>query len=462
MGVRNIWRNAKLKIFFALYFVFLHLFAAGWWLRAQFRALVLGQSGRSTNRLKAPCAHARLRAFARLPGPTVWIHAASLGEVKAARDLLAQLQREFPHIKCALSTLTQTGYEELQRISAQRERLLPLYLPIDLPRYLRPLVGPIAPQVLIVVEGDVWLNFLRSVRSHGAFVTIVSGKVSARSARRLQWVRSCLTAYWSRIDLICAQSIDQMRRLLALGVPKTKLQDTGNLKLDQSPPNSDEEFQSALLRQMRWIPGDVAVLIASTHAPEELRLVRALWPLMQRFPHLHLVLAPRHPERFLRIAAQLEAAFGPITLWSKRHTRPFDVTQPGRTQLHLIDALGHLSDCYRMAKLAIVGGSFVEGIGGHNLFESIHVHTPVLFGPYMAQQNELAALTLRHRAGLQIPLGDVQKTVERLLEDEEEVADLQRGCARAVESARGTLARTWLALECAGAFRRLSRDKVVD
>lgn len=437
-----------------LYSALMHLVAFVWRVRVKLRHSALMRSKGSNYRLDAPCSRARLSAFAQLPGPAIWIHAASLGEVKAAEDLMARLRKVFPHCKFALSTLTRTGFSELERISLAGKELLPLYLPIDLPRYLRPIVDAIAPQLLIVVEGDVWLNFLRLLAQRGCFVTIVSGKISMRSYRRLQWARRILPQYWKRIDLICTQSIDQMERLRALGAPLSKLKNTGNLKLDRNAPFVDEHFQRALLHQMCWKEGDIAIVIASTHANEEKLVLGALWPFFQVASHIHLIVAPRHPERFSQVAAEITREFGAVTRWSQR-----DCDSPkengARCRLHLIDAIGHLSDCYRMAKLAIVGGSYISKIGGHNIFEPILVQTPVLFGPHMDQQRALVELALTHRAGRQVDLENLRVEVEELLVDESALLELKRGTLRAASSASGTLDRTWQVLETGGAFRKL-------
>lgn len=393
-----------------------------------------------------------MQIFANQPGPLIWLHAVSLGEAKAATGLINRLQMHYPSARLVLTASTKTGGAVLQRMCKGCSNMLALYLPLDLPRYVRPLVSALRPNLVLFVEGDIWLHFLQQVCSFDAFVAVVSAKISTRSYRRLVQFRWCLATYWSCIDLVCAQSDRQMLRVENLGFPKAKLSVGGNIKLDNDPPPVDIEFSSALRSQMKCTGSDFIVVIASTHANEERFILQACQPMLKLFPQLHLLIAPRHPERFDSVAELLET-FGPITRWSKRaQNTSRDV------RIHLVDQLGHLIDCYRLGRFAIVGGSFVEGIGGHNIFEPMQVGTPPLFGPFMESQRELFDLAIERGAGLMVTPDALSNAMHRLLTTDQALLRLQLGCKRACSEAHGALDRTWESLRTCGAFECLEKQ----
>lgn len=403
----------------------------------------------------APKDRQKIREFGALPGPLIWLHAVSLGEAKAARGLILLLEERFPEARFVLSTVTRTGGQELQSLCRSRANLIALYLPLDFPELVRPLVQALPPDLLLFVEGDIWLNFLRQVSSLGARIAVVSAKISTRSSRRLSWARAILPLYWSRIDLISAQSERQRILLQKLGCPVEKLRTGGNLKWDNAPPATDERFQSALLAQMGVARSAGVVVIASTHAGEEARLLEACRPIIRQFPDLHFLVAPRHPERFEEVAALL-AKFGPITRWSRRSAIS---GRERRARLHLVDQMGHLIDCYRLGRVAIVGGSFLKGLKGHNILEPMQVGIPPLFGPFMENQTDAVDLAAAWRAGRQVSLRSLERELESLLKSNHLLGALRRGCERACAAAVGSLDQTLWELDKSGALQALESSE---
>lgn len=406
-------------------------------------------SDKSARRLgiQSPLFEQKLKDFSALDGSTVWIHAVSLGEAKAALGLINLLALHFPKAKFALSTSTETGFAEMSRISAGAKTLA-LYLPIDEMHLMRSLIDQISPKLALFVEGDIWLNFLKVLAQKKAFTAVVSAKISTRSFNRLRPFKAILSLYWDHLDLICTQSENTKAQLQQLNAPVDRLITTGNLKLSNELPSVDQDFFKALMHQIGSDQDASFIVLASTHPGEEQLLIKALVPLLRKYSHLHLIIVPRHPARCTALAKALGLEFGSATTHSKGSFRPSNPS----ARLHLIEQSGHLTDCYRVAKLAIVGGSFIKGTGGHNIFEPMLVPTPPFFGPHMENQSELVALAVEFRAGQQSTPIELCHRIDEILSDESKLLALHSGCKQAVASARGSLKATWRALERRGAF----------
>lgn len=393
----------------------------------------------------------KLRAFQKLPGRAIWIHAVSLGEAQTALGLIDLLSERLNLVKFALSSGTETGFAAMSAIGS-KHRALALYLPFDLTRLMRPLIEQIAPKIALFVEGDIWLNLLKELSKDEIFTAVVSAKISPLSMRRLHPFRALLPLYWDHLDLICAQSENLKQQLKRLNAPSERLIASGNLKLSNALPQLDRAFSDKLRDQIGCLGDEIFIVLASTHEKEELLLISNLFPLLQKYRRLHLIIAPRHPHRCRALAKALDPLFGAVTLSHLTRSPSNRCARPGPARLHLIEQTGHLTDCYRLAKLAIVGGSFVKGIGGHNVFEPMQAQVPPLFGPHMEGQVELAALALKYRAGVQISHLKLRHQIDQILGDDSELAALRVGCAQAVKGASGSLQATWQALDMRGAF----------
>ncbi|MBI3900867.1 MAG: hypothetical protein HY324_01795, partial [Chlamydiia bacterium] len=308
--------------------------------------------------LKAPHLHGK---------ETIWIHAVSVGEVKAFQPLYPLLKKQFPNACFFLTCTTATGMKEAKRLYP--EEVIFSYLPWDLSWIMRRFVRKISPRLLLLIEGDLWPNMLRFVHENRGKIAIVSAKLSFRSAKRYLFFRFLSKKLFSYIDLILAKSQEHYDRFLPL-VQRNRLQLVGNLKWDLPPAQTTPlPFTT---------PPLPIVTVASTHEGEEELLLQHL-PLDSLF----LILAPRHPERFHQVATLLKQRKIPFFRWSELSQRR------GDEQLLLMDAFVELPNCFVSSQLAIVAGSFIPGIGGHNLFEPCLYGAPVFFGPYAFSQKEL-------------------------------------------------------------------------
>lgn len=296
-------------------------------------------------------------------GPSIWVHAVSVGEVLAVAGLVASLREKFPQHRVVVSTTTASG-QKLARARFEEQNVF--YFPLDLGFCVRPYLRALRPALVILAETEFWPNSLRLSRASGARVTVVNARISDRSLpgylRWSRWLRPVL----KNIDLFLAQTDEDARRLVEIGALAERVRVSGNLKFDVPPP-----AETALVVQLkeafqRADAGPVLVC-GSTMEGEESLLMRGFENVLASHPRAVMVLAPRHPERFDRVAGLLQQLG--TKYWRRSEWRG----EPVSGGVFLLDSIGELASAYSLADLAFVGGSLVS-YGGHNILE------PALFG----------------------------------------------------------------------------------
>jgi len=370
----------------------------------------------------------RKRLFGKIPDArgkkTIWIHGVSLGEMKAFAPLYAPLRKKHPDAFFLISCMTDTALNEARRLFPEVHSC---HLPIDLSWIVRKWVKALNPSHLLFMEGDLWPNLLKYGKKSGAKLALISGKLSFRSAKRFGFFPKLSTHFFSHLDLICAQSKEHYDRFLSF-VPKSKLHLTGNLKWDQTPGK-----QATIPVTLPDLP---IVAIASTHKGEEEFFLQEL-PLDDCF----VVLAPRHPERFEEVATLLKNYRIAFCRWS-------ELEKTGLIgKFLLLDAMGKLPSFFAISTLAIVAGSFVPKIGGHNLYEPCLYGAPVIFGPYAFSQKELAERLVQSGAGKEVQPQHLFNEVRDFLAHPSSQQHARGNVAKLVASAKGVGERTLTLLE---------------
>jgi 3-deoxy-D-manno-octulosonic-acid transferase len=352
----------------------------------------------------------------------VWIHAVSLGEMKAAQPLVEHLLGKDPSTEFLLTTSTKTGLEQAEKIRASRQVR---YFPLDFSWTMRRWVEAFQPDLLIFVEGDLWPNLIRAARRWKIKIALVSGKISECSARRFVLFQRVCRDIFGALDLVCVQNEEYRDRFAALTTQPVHI--GGNLKLDVFP----EKVNSEQVRQKFCLSADQTVItISCTHAPEEKDLLLAIRPLWDRIPDLVIFLAPRHPERFESAANELCRMKIPFSRWGSGRVQE---------QVILVDAMGCLPQCYCVSAAVVMGGSFASKVGGHNVFEPCLYGCFVLFGPWMQTQKELAHIVLQSGAGMQAEEGSLAGC---LLEGLDSLSAVKANIARLIEKNRSSTERT--------------------
>jgi 3-deoxy-D-manno-octulosonic-acid transferase len=365
-----------------------------------------------------------------LSGPRIWVHSISMGETKAVAPLVEQIRRQMPNASLVISTTTETGLAEAKRSMPELDHYF--YLPLDFSWTMRRLTKRIKPDLLILVESDFWYNLV----SYNKKVVLVNGKISETSQSRFKLFSFFSKALFSHVDLFCLQSQRFATRFENLGVAPSKIVVTGNLKFDQPFPHLDIERWRSDLGISKT---DKIITLGSTHDPEEDQLISAIEPLFDQFQNLKILLVPRHPERFAAVAALLDK--------KKIHYAKFSDHLPkqGNERIILIDAMGILSACYQLSTIAIVGGSYVSHVGGHNIFEPAALGIPVLFGPHMETQKDLVDVVVHGGAGKQVPLDRLTSTLEQMLKTPP--LEMKQAGLKLAEEVQGATDRTWKSIQ---------------
>ena len=366
---------------------------------------------------------------------TIWVHAVSVGETMAARPLLKALKARYPRHRIVLSTVTETGQGVGESIG---DVDLCIYFPFDFRFSVNRLLKTIRPSLIVVVETEIWPNFLRCARLLDIPVVLANGRISDKSFggyRRFAWVfRSVLPNF----SALCMQTEEDARRIVAIGAPPTRVSVTKNLKYDLPVLIASDE-RKAELRSTYRIPCGIPVFTAgSTHQGEEEALLIAFRALLDEGRELFLVLAPRHPERAEEVSALLERMGIPFTRRSSLSARARDFHSG---EALLLDSVGELMGIYSLSDLVFVGGSLAP-VGGHNLLEPASVGVPVLFGPHMNNFREIASKILSNAAGVQVREASLLPSVVRgLLDNPAARAEMGGNGARLLVENRGATER---------------------
>ncbi len=367
-----------------------------------------------------------------------WIHAVSVGEAKAALPLFERLKKEYPHALVVVSSTTETGHEEAKRSLEGADAYF--YLPLDFSWTMRKLVEMLKPDVLFLMEGEFWHNLITEAKKAGASVVLVNGKLSELSRERFSLIPFFTNRVFGGIDHFCVQSAFHQNRFLQLGVPRSKVTITGNIKLDVKQRILTPSEKDYWKEELGLLQNDRIVTIGSTHAGEEVLLLDAMKEVWKELADLKLLLVPRHPERFEEAAALLDARKIPYVTFTGRRLKN------RRERVVLIDTMGMLTTCYQLSEAAIVAGSFTGAVGGHNIFEAIQCGIPVLFGPHMQAQRELSSLVLESGAGRQASLQALPHTLLDVLQIGTTRAELLSKGRSLNRYVQGASQRTWSAL----------------
>ncbi len=361
----------------------------------------------------------------RTASPRIWIHAASVGEVKAAAIVIKELRDSGATF--LLTTMTEQGYRQASNtLAGQTEIFL---APLDLGIAVRRTLAVMQPDIYLCLETELWPAMLRNLKKRGIPALLLNGRISERSWRRYRRIRGLVRPLLQSFQTIAAISDDDASRFADLGAASIRV--CGNLKYDWQD-DTDSGGHYARLLGLR--PDDTVFLCGSTHADEETRLIETYRFLRARIGRLLWLVAPRHLERI----PEIEQIFARHHLAYDRFS---DIRTAGRRhEIVLVDTIGDLAGLYAVATAAFCGGSLVPR-GGHNIMEAAAQGCPVFYGPHMKDFED--ARHMLESAGAGFTINDPAELGHRLLalfQDKEArrrtaergraLADRQKGAAR--------------------------------
>lgn len=291
---------------------------------------------------------------------SIWIHAASVGEVNAIKPLIIKLLKEYPTKQFIITTMTKTGNRMAQAID---KRIDVYYLPFDCYFLMRRVFARLNPSLIIIAETEFWPNMLCHAEKRSVPVILVNGRISQRSFPKYKKLTFFFAPLWKAIQKVNAQSELDKQRFVELGFEKVV--DAGNLKFAIELPELDSD---EIRRELGFTDADFVLCLGSSRPGEE-KLIRNIYnDLRTEIPNLKLIVAPRHLKRL----DEVRAIFKTHRLYSEK----------GKSaDILIVDTMGKLTMMYAACDIAIVGGSFFD-FGGHNPLEAAYYRKPIIIGPY--------------------------------------------------------------------------------
>lgn len=368
--------------------------------------------------------------------PCIWIHGVSVGEILAGRALVRRIEERHPEWEVVLSTTTLDGHRVAQRAYPGKTVF---YFPIDFSFMIRRTLRRIRPTAVVLIELEIWANFLHHTARAGIPVVLVNGRISQRSFRLYRIVKWPLFRPFRKIRWYCVQTKEYADRFAALGIPRSQIEVTGSMKFDNIPIGPiGEEVRQAARRHLSLPEGDWVLIGGSTHAGEEQFLLDVFREIRDRDPRSRLVLVPRHMDRIPQVEALLRQS-------GESYVRKTDLDggkiPEGDGHVILVDTMGELPQIYPAANVVFVGGSLVP-VGGHNMLEPASLGLAVVTGPHVFKCAEDVNLLVKAEAGiLARDRDDLRSTLLDLRNNPERVGALGERAARTLVAHQGATDR---------------------
>ncbi|PNM49328.1 3-deoxy-D-manno-octulosonic acid transferase [Vibrio cholerae] len=362
----------------------------------------------------------------------IWIHAASVGETLAVTPLIKQIKQRSPNTPILLTTTTPTGAEQAEKLADWVEHR---YTPIDFSFAVRGFLRRVRPCQLIIVETELWPNTLHTVAKAGLPITLVNARLSEKSYRGYQRIRSFFNSMAKPLSLVLCQFADDAQRFILLGVAETKIKITGSIKFDISITDEviaqGEALRTALGNHRPiWIA-------ASTHQGEDEIVLSAHQEILKQHPNALLILVPRHPERFTAVHKLAASVFSV-------QTRSSQQTITSDTQVYLGDTMGEMLVLIGASDVCFMGGSLVgKKVGGHNLLEPASLAKPIITGPSFYNFTDIThALINAHACVIADQPETIAKQVNHWFSDAQERQQCGKNALAIVMQNRGALENT--------------------
>ena len=376
--------------------------------------------------------------------PVIWLHCVSVGEAQAARPLAHAILDKFPTHALIVSTTTLTG-QRIARDAFKDEAEAVIYFPFDWAWTARRALGAVNPAIVLIMETELWPNFLRECEKRQVPVAIVNGRLSERSFRRYRLIRRFVKRIVNGLRLALMQTEQDAERMRALGLAPARVVVSGNVKFDASSETSAHELTGELRERFSFRDERPLIIAASTHSPEERIIIEAFKQLrsLPSYAQARLLIAPRHPERFAEVAQLLESSG---LVWTRRSEAPSK--RDSLCDALLLDSIGELRSVYPLAHVVFVGGSLAP-TGGHNILEPAAVGACAITGAHTFNFTAIVNAFLEADALVQLPpLSDkdapaaLSNVFAELLSNDERRRAIGEHARSVLERNRGATRRT--------------------
>ena len=376
--------------------------------------------------------------------PIIWLHCVSVGETNAARPIVKKILQEFPNYRLVVSTTTKTGQDLAQKIFAEHADLI-FYFPFDWKFSVRRALQVVKPNIVLMMETELWFNFLREAGKQGARIFIINGRLSEKSFKRYSMIRKMMIRVFHYVTLALMQDDENAGHISGLGIRSSRVKITGNIKFDQIVEESENVLTKEFKRRFAVSEDAPLIVAASTHAPEETIIIKAfkeVWKNSEgKLPRL--LIAPRHPERFKEVAELIiKSGFD----WTTRSEEESD--RDKSAEVILLDSVGELRAVFPLAEIVFVGGSLIPH-GGQNILEPAIEKKAIVTGFYTINFAEIVREFTARDALIQLPelneneaVAQLAAVFSALLQNAERRRELGENAFSIVEENRGATEKT--------------------
>ena len=392
--------------------------------------------------LAQPAAGMRQDRFHHPGKKPIWVHALSVGEVLSAEPLVRGLRDRFRSRDIVLSVSTKTGFEIANKRLKETADFIFFY-PYDLAFSVKRIAARIDPELVVIVESDIWPNFLFEMKRRHIPVILANARLSRRSFSGYKSILFFTRPLFLSFANICTQSMEDAGRFRCLGVPSDRLTITGNVKFDQeNRPLPAAEIED-LRQSMNIQPWQRVLLAGSTHKGEESILLDAFLRLRREFGDLLLIVAPRDPARAGSVCRIFKSKGFSAFLMRELDKAGADK----RSDVIVVDAIGILKKLYALADVAFVGGSLVNH-GGHNPLEPAAFSRPVIFGHDMSDFAGISKMLVESGGAVCVQDAEsIYSIVSKLLTDSQKAGEMGSMALKVFNANKGAVEKTLNTIE---------------
>jgi 3-deoxy-D-manno-octulosonic-acid transferase len=373
----------------------------------------------------------------------IWLHAVSVGEVNAAQTLVAEIAEQLGDFEIVISTTTDTGFARARKLFGAKWSVF--YFPFDLSWVVRRAFKRLRPDLCLLMELEVWPNFIFTAHETRVPVVVVNGRISDRSFSRYRRIKGVTRTFFGKLDLVLAQTQQYADRFRTLGCPADRVLVTNSLKYDTAQVTDRVEGAEVLAGELE-LAGTRLWVAGGTGDDEEKITLEVYKSLLRdgRFAGLRLAVVPRKPERFNEVAELIERMGLPLVRYSEIKGRPRGEDVPPSRQMPVVlgDTMGDLRKFYSLATVIFVGRTLVP-MGGSDMMEAAALGKCTIFGPHTFNFRQTVEVLLQGQGAVQVrDKDDLQRAMEKCLSDPAYAEKIARAGQAVIRQNQGATART--------------------
>ncbi|UCF44188.1 MAG: 3-deoxy-D-manno-octulosonic acid transferase [Planctomycetota bacterium] len=370
----------------------------------------------------------------------IWIHAVSVGEVNATKTIVRELQNRFADFEIVISTTTDTGFARAS--SLYGNDLAVFYFPLDLSWTVQRAFRNIDPAICLLIEQEVWPNFVHIADQLKIPVVVVNGRISDKGFSRYRKIKPIAKKIYCKVTLVLAQTDEYAQRFKEIGCAEEKVLVTGSLKYDTAQVTDKVDGADELADQLNT--KDQRLWVAGGTGNDEERILLDVYQGLKRddkFGDLRFAVVPRKPERFDEVAQLIKQAGLPLVCYS-RIKEGTPLPEQDEQAVILGDTMGDLRKFYSIANIIFVGRSLVP-MGGSDMMEAAALGKCTLFGPYTFNFNQTVDALLSGQGAIQVKdKDDLLQTMQKCLNDPAFASSIAQNGQKVIRQNQGATQKT--------------------